>query len=98
MLTNALRNDSALVCPVDGMSTEGTVPWACGRCGATLRPMPDLGAVSLRDTLDGRPHNIYRFRELLPVRGEPKIGLQTGWTPLVEAPRPWRFSERSKTA
>jgi threonine synthase len=87
MPSNTLRNDSVLVCPVDGMNAEGTVPWACGRCGATLRPMPDLAAVSLHDTLGDRPHNIYRYRELLPVQGDLKIGLHTGWTPLVEAPR-----------
>lgn len=85
--SKAPPKDSVLTCPIHGLSREGTIPWACMSCGATLRPMPDLTAVNLHDNSGERPHNIYRFRELLPVRGEPRVGLHTGWTPLVAARR-----------
>jgi len=32
-----------------------------------------------------RPKNIWRYRELLPIDGEPTVGLQVGFTPLVKA-------------
>lgn len=85
--TKVLPKNSVLTCPIHGLSPEGNVPWACGRCGATLRPMPDLTAANLRDTSVERPHSIYRYSELLPVRGEPMVGRHTGWTPLAAAPR-----------
>lgn len=34
-----------------------------------------------------RPQNMWRYRELLPIDGEPTVGLQVGFTPLVPAPR-----------
>ncbi len=79
--------DSSLICPIHGSVRNDIVPWACGRCGATLRPMPDLSTIDIKHTLVGRPYSIYRYRELLSLRSEPKVGLHTGWTPLVIAPR-----------
>jgi threonine synthase len=87
LLSSAAPKDSVLVCPLHGSGPEGTVPWACRNCGATLRPMPDLTRINLHDTLGERPYSIYRFRELLPVLGDPTVGVHTGWTPLVAAPR-----------
>src|SRR5260370_17703903 len=37
--------------------------------------------------IERRPHNLWRYRELLPVEGEPEIGLNSGFTPLVKAER-----------
>jgi threonine synthase len=34
-----------------------------------------------------RPKSMWRFRELLPVAGEPTVGLETGCTPLIKADR-----------
>jgi threonine synthase len=40
-----------------------------------------------RDKLERRPNTMWRFRELLPIDGEPTVGLQVGGTPLVRAER-----------
>src|SRR3989442_6529821 len=40
-----------------------------------------------RDVLSSRPKSIWKYRELLPLESEPKIGLATGGTPLVRADR-----------
>ncbi len=34
-----------------------------------------------------RPHTMWRFRELLPVAGEPTVGREVGYTPLIKADR-----------
>ena len=38
-----------------------------------------------RRTIEERPPNMWRYRELLPVEGEPTVGLEVGYTPLVRA-------------
>ncbi|MBU2567985.1 MAG: threonine synthase [Elusimicrobia bacterium] len=38
-----------------------------------------------RDVLTSRAENIWRYRELLPIDGNPIVGLQSGWTPLIRA-------------
>ena len=40
-----------------------------------------------RKALESRPQTMWRFRELLPVAGEPTVGRQVGYTPLVKADR-----------
>lgn len=40
-----------------------------------------------RDLLAPRPWNMWRYRELLPLEGEPTAGLSVGGTPLVRADR-----------
>jgi threonine synthase len=37
--------------------------------------------------IQSRPKSMWRFRELLPVAGEPTVGLQVGGTPLIKADR-----------
>jgi threonine synthase len=37
--------------------------------------------------IQSRPHSIWRYRELLPVAGDPTVGLQVGFTPLIRADR-----------
>lgn len=76
-----------LTCREHGAVQDPPVPWACPQCGATLRPVLDLTGVDLRADLGRRPHSLYRFPELLPVRDEPAVGEHTGWTPLVRADR-----------
>src|SRR5258706_2763844 len=34
-----------------------------------------------------RPRSMWRYRELLPIAGEPTVGLQVGFTPLIKADR-----------
>ncbi len=40
-----------------------------------------------RTKIELRPNNMWRFRELLPIDGEPTVGPQVGGTPLVKADR-----------
>src|SRR5947209_10152900 len=40
-----------------------------------------------RDALAGRPRTMWRFRELLPLDGDPTVGRHVGGTPLVRADR-----------
>ncbi len=40
-----------------------------------------------RQSIESRPKTMWRYRELLPVAGEPTVGQQVGFTPLVRADR-----------
>ena len=63
---------------------------ACEECWAPLEVGYDYGklwADLRREDLASRPPNMWRYRELLPVAGEPWVGHKTGFTPLVPAPR-----------
>lgn len=40
-----------------------------------------------RSAIESRPKTMWRYRELLPVAGEPTVGFQVGYTPLVKADR-----------
>ncbi len=40
-----------------------------------------------RAAIESRPRTMWRYRELLPIAGEPTVGSQVGYTPLVKADR-----------
>ena len=40
-----------------------------------------------RAVIQSRPRSMWRFRELLPVAGDPTVGLEAGGTPLIRADR-----------
>jgi threonine synthase len=40
-----------------------------------------------KSAIHGRPQNMWRYRELLPIAKEPTVGFQVGYTPLVKADR-----------
>src|SRR3984885_4491826 len=40
-----------------------------------------------RKAIESRPQSMWRYRELLPIDGDPTVGLNTGFTPLVKADR-----------
>lgn len=63
---------------------------ACDDCWAPLEAVYDYGALwsdLSRGDIETRPANMWRYRELLPLEREPWVGKQTGFTPLVGAPR-----------
>ena len=37
--------------------------------------------------IESRPKTMWRYRELLPIAGEPTVGKQVGFTPLIKADR-----------
>jgi threonine synthase len=46
-----------------------------------------IAASVSREAILKRPQNMWRYREFLPIDGEPSVGLQVGFTPLVRARR-----------
>src|SRR5262245_32927007 len=46
-----------------------------------------IGKAVKRETFGERPFNMWRYRELLPLDGEPTVGRNVGGTPLVKADR-----------
>ena len=63
---------------------------ACEECWAPLEVVYDYGNLwsdLRREDFASRPPTMWRYRELLPVAGEPYVGHATGFTPLVAAPR-----------
>ena len=68
--------------------------WVCDKCLGPLEVAFDYDAIArtiTRETIEARPKNLWRYRELLPIAGEPRTGLHSGFTPLVKR-RPARRS------
>ncbi|HSQ00707.1 MAG TPA: threonine synthase [Candidatus Dormibacteraeota bacterium] len=62
----------------------------CDQCFGPLEVVYDYDAIKRalsRETIAARPPNLWRYRELLPVIGEPVVGPYSGFTPLVRADR-----------
>ncbi len=63
---------------------------ACEECWAPLEVVYDferLGADLQRKDIAFRPATMWRYRELLPLKDEPGVGRETGFTPLFRARR-----------
>ncbi len=59
----------------------------CPECLGPLDPLYDeQRALPSRAEIAARPDNLWRFREWLPFEGQPSLSLDTGCTPLVDAP------------
>ncbi|HEY2664985.1 MAG TPA: threonine synthase [Candidatus Binataceae bacterium] len=62
----------------------------CETCFGPLEVNYDYPAIKKtisHRAIEARPRNLWRYRELLPVEGEPTLGLNSGFTPLVHAQR-----------
>lgn len=62
--------------------------YVCEYCFGPLEVVYDYPAVMGRMTrrvIESRPRNLWRYRELLPIDGEPQVGLYSGYTPLIRA-------------
>jgi len=62
----------------------------CSECWGALEPVYDLDRVRRTFTPEAiaeRPRDLWRYRELLPIDGEPTVGRGTGFTPLLPVPR-----------
>jgi threonine synthase len=88
LLTAAVPRALPLRCRVCGSESEPAPAAICEHCLGPLdvvydkhRGLPD------RVTIGGRARSLWRYREWLPFDGEPVLSLDTGFTPLVEAPR-----------
>jgi len=77
-----------LQCHVCKTTFTADASYVCDRCLGPLEPLYDYSSMSLtRETIERRPKNIWRYRELLPIAGEPRTGFHTGFTPLVRCTR-----------
>jgi threonine synthase len=62
--------------------------WVCEKCLGPLEPTYDYQSIKVtREEIERRPKNLWRYRELLPITGEPRTGFNSGFTPLVRATR-----------
>jgi threonine synthase len=64
--------------------------WVCDKCLGPLEVTYDYGRIKqniTRAKVESRAKNLWRYRELLPIEGEPQTGGYSGFTPLVRADR-----------
>ena len=64
--------------------------WVCDKCLGPLEVVYDYDKIRQnisRATIESRANNLWRYRELLPIDGEPRTGHYSGYTPLVRADR-----------
>jgi threonine synthase len=62
--------------------------YVCEFCFGPLEVAYDydgIKGVLTREKILSRPQNLWRYKELLPIDGEPTSGLNSGFTPLVRA-------------
>jgi threonine synthase len=79
-----------LQCHLCGARSPAEALWVCGECLGPLEAVYDYARVRetlTRGAIESRPHNLWRYRELLPIAGEPRTGFHSGFTPLVRAHR-----------
>ena len=62
----------------------------CDACFGPVEVAYDYDAmkgVVTRESIEAGPRSLWRYRDLLPIDGEPVAGLRSGFTPLVRADR-----------
>ncbi|SPQ01742.1 Threonine synthase [Candidatus Sulfobium mesophilum] len=62
--------------------------YVCEFCFGPLEVAYDYNSISKavsRKKIEKREKNLWRYRELLPIDGEPQVGLDSGFTPLLRA-------------
>ena len=75
-------------CKVCGHESEAAAIAICENCLGPLEPVYPVDRVlPTREQIAERPRSLWRYREWLPFAGEPVFSLDTGFTPLIEAPR-----------
>jgi threonine synthase len=77
-----------LRCRICGTETAPAAAAICEECLGPLEPLyPEHRTLPSRAEIAKRPRSIWRYKEWLPFEGEAVLSLDTGYTPLVEAPR-----------
>jgi threonine synthase len=62
--------------------------YVCEFCFGPLEVAYDYKSIAgalTRERIEARQMNLWRYRELLPIDGEPRAGLHSGFTPLLKA-------------
>jgi threonine synthase len=79
-----------LRCKECGTQYPVTARMICDECFGPVEVGYDYEAmrgVVTRERIEAGPRSLWRYRDLLPIEGEPKAGLRSGLTPLVRAER-----------
>ena len=77
-----------LKCRECGERYEISPQHVCGFCFGPLEIQYDYDAIGrrlTRELIESRAPNMWRYKELLPLAGEPTVGTQVGFTPLIRA-------------
>jgi len=78
----------ALKCRECGKEYPKEALHVCELCFGPLEVVYEydrIKGVLTREMIEKRPPNMWRYKELLPIDGEPSVGAQVGYTPLVRA-------------
>jgi len=78
----------ALKCRECGQEYDIAPEHVCEFCFGPLEVAYDydkLAGKFTRKLIESRPQTMWRYKELLPVDGDPTVGVQNGFTPLVRA-------------
>jgi len=81
---------TGLRCRMCGAAFPAEALFVCDQCLGPLEVTYDYDAIReavTRDDVSARPQNLWRYRELLPIAGEPRTGFHSGCTPLIRADR-----------
>ncbi|MEX2671163.1 MAG: threonine synthase [Phycisphaeraceae bacterium] len=81
---------NGLKCRECGKAYPAEMIYVCSACFGPLEVDYDydkIAKVLNRETIESRGKNMWRYRELLPIAGEPTIGKDVGYTPLIKADR-----------
>jgi len=85
-----MSNITGLTCRECGQEYPIAPLHVCETCFGPLEVVYDYASIRkklTRKVIESRPASLWRYQELLPVSGEPRIGLHSGFTPLVKADR-----------
>lgn len=77
-----------LKCRECGNEVKKDATFVCEYCFGPLEVTYDyesIKKVMTKEVIASRPKNLWRYKELLPLDGEPTDGLHSGFTPLVRA-------------
>ncbi len=78
----------ALKCRECGQEYDIAPTHVCEFCFGPLEVVYDYDALVgrlTRELIESRPQTMWRYRELLPINGDPTVGVQVGFTPLIRA-------------
>ncbi len=78
----------ALRCRECGREYPRKALHVCEYCFGPLEVVYEYGKIKKslsKETIEKRPQNMWRYRELLPIDGEPTVGREVGFTPLIRA-------------
>jgi len=76
-----------LACRLCGATYPPSATATCEECLGPLEPVYPTGRLlPTASAIVSRPPSLWRYREWLPFEGEPVVSLDSGFTPLVDAP------------